>query len=651
MLISPSRTVPGPRSAAPCVALRRGLLAAALAAAVLTSAPAPALGLGEISQQSALGQALRLVVPITVAPGEELSGECVRLVARDRDGDGIPQVQDARVSLETTGTRPRLVITSVRGVYEPVIRVTVQAGCDAPVRREYTLLMDPLPIEAPTVAAESAGPAATVAAPASAAAGEGAPAAVPTAVPSAVPSAVPGAAGKPRGAARAAAPPAAKAARPPAKARPKATRKGAPSGTAAVRPPTPAPAPDKARLKVSRAAPAGGSPRGPDEDASATALQSQQDLANALEAETVVLRQRVAELSQAIDRMQREMTATQAAAQAAQAARVAAEEAAKASPWATALRWWEGNWPFLAALVGIASLLATGLLYRRRRAAAGDWPMGTLPDDRFEATYMGTAVPGAPAVAGPQGAEVDTAAGAMANAAAAKPASAAHDTGRRIGDVAVSELSQVTEEARVFLELGHADRAIEVLRDHIAQPRRSMPAAWLMLLDLYRTHGREQEFRKLAEDFHLQFNAQTPQWTDLPATDDVNAGLEGFPHIVRELTATWGTPACRDFLERLLYDNRKGRRMGFSFAAFNEILALRQLLDLVLADVDSDAAEERKLRAAWAAATGRPEPAPAPGAAAGAKPAAERRPVNLDLELDLTDAIKSPGRADPKPKP
>jgi hypothetical protein len=349
--------------------------------------------------------------------------------------------------------------------------------------------------------------------------------------------------------------------------------------------------------------------------------------------------------------MQREMTATQAAAQAAQAARVAAEEAAKASPWATALRWWEGNWPFLAALVGIASLLATGLLYRRRRAATGDWPLGPLPEDRFEATYMGTAVPGAPAVAGPQGAEVDTAAGAMANAAATKPASTAYDTGRRVGDVAVSELSQVTEEARVFLALGHADRAIEVLRDHIAQPRRSMPAAWLMLLDLYRTHGREQEFRKLAEDFHLQFNAQTPQWTDLPGTDDVNAGLEGFPHVVRELTATWGTPACRDFLERLLYDNRKGRRMGFSFAAFNEILALRQLLDLVLADVDPDAAEERKVRAAWAAATGRPEPAPAPtpAAAGDAKPAAGRRPVNLDLELDLTDAIKSPGRADPKP--
>ena len=50
--------------------------------------------------------------------------------------------------------------------------------------------------------------------------------------------------------------------------------------------------------------------------------------------------------------------------------------------------------------------------------------------------------------------------------------------------LAVSELWQVTEEARVYVELGHHDRAIEALQEHIRKLPRSVPAAWLMLLGL-----------------------------------------------------------------------------------------------------------------------------------------------------------------------
>ena len=78
--------------------------------------------------------------------------------------------------------------------------------------------------------------------------------------------------------------------------------------------------------------------------------------------------------------------------------------------------------------------------------------------------------------------------------------------------LAVSELSHVTEEARVFMALGHNDRAIEVLHEHIKRLPRSMPAAWLMLLDLYHASGNRPEFRRLAEDFHAHFNVQTPLW-------------------------------------------------------------------------------------------------------------------------------------------
>ena len=96
---------------------------------------------------------------------------------------------------------------------------------------------------------------------------------------------------------------------------------------------------------------------------------------------------------------------------------------------------------------------------------------------------------------------------------APSPASVDMTSTRDAADaLAVSELSHVTEEARVFMALGHNDRAIEVLHDHIRRLPRSTPAAWLMLLDLYHATGKRPEFRKLADDFHAQFNVQAPSW-------------------------------------------------------------------------------------------------------------------------------------------
>jgi hypothetical protein len=181
-----------------------------------------------------------------------------------------------------------------------------------------------------------------------------------------------------------------------------------------------------------------------------------------------------------------------------------------------------------------------------------------------------------------------------------------------------------------------------------------MPAAWLMLLDLYRHHGRKQEFTRLGELFHRQFNVQTPQWDGV--TEDVqrDQGLEAFAHIVARVTELWGTPDCRSYLERLLYDNRQGRRTGFSLTAYSEILFLRQLLELLLADPDRDAVEEARLRAAWAAAQqappreaapaapDRPPPKPVAGPDTQAREVPPLRvPLLLDLELDLDRVVGS----------
>ena len=136
-----------------------GLLAATLP---LTAA---GVGLGEVTQQSSLGQPLRIVVPVTVGPDEDGPAECFKLIGAEREGDGVPQLLFGRVNVERTPAGTRLVVTNGRPVNDPIVRITLQAGCESAVRREYMLFLDPPAIEAPVVAAESAPPQPAVAAP------------------------------------------------------------------------------------------------------------------------------------------------------------------------------------------------------------------------------------------------------------------------------------------------------------------------------------------------------------------------------------------------------------------------------------------------------------------------------------------------------
>ena len=192
--------------------------------------------------------------------------------------------------------------------------------------------------------------------------------------------------------------------------------------------------------------------------------------------------------------------------------------------------------------------------------------------------------------------------------------------------LAVSELSHVTEEARVFMALGHNDRAIEVLREHIRRLPRSMPAAWLMLLDLYHATGNRPEFRRLAEDFHVHFNVRTPLWEAFASEEQRISGLDGFPHVEAHLVELWRKPGCRAYLERLLYDNREGRRNGFPLSAYADILLLLQVLDAPEdVDIDRDLATVGKLGPTPAAPS-----TPGVRPAATAAPARTRRPMPPD---------------------
>jgi hypothetical protein len=114
---------------------------AALAGGLLHSGLVSAVALGNIAQQSSLGQPLRVVIPVALSKGETLTTSCLKLV-KDPE-PGAPQLVTGRVSVERTAAATRVVVTTPRAIDEPAMRLSLEAGCNGNVRRDYVLLLDP----------------------------------------------------------------------------------------------------------------------------------------------------------------------------------------------------------------------------------------------------------------------------------------------------------------------------------------------------------------------------------------------------------------------------------------------------------------------------------------------------------------------------
>ena len=143
----------------------RTLRLTALGAALLASAPAGAIGFGDIVLHSRVGEPLRAEVPINVEPGETLEGACFSLAPLN--GSDLPVVSSAKTRLTREGDRYRLLITGSKPIGEPIFVVGLRASCGTDLQRDFVLM----PSE-PLVFANL--PPAQVAAPAGAAANGGA---------------------------------------------------------------------------------------------------------------------------------------------------------------------------------------------------------------------------------------------------------------------------------------------------------------------------------------------------------------------------------------------------------------------------------------------------------------------------------------------
>jgi len=481
---------------------------------------AAALGLGEISVRSFLGQPLHATVALLdITPA--IAADCFSL---DASAGSIPPPPRAQLSIEQAGTQTLLHIRTSQPINDPVAQFVLVSSCEARLQRDYVVLLDP-PAQVEAVSVREV-PAVeqTAAAPISAPAPAGshrphrvkrAPAVTATARPSAA------------------------APRQPAAPRHQAAT-GAPRLVLSGKHRVPPAADTPLALRLDTHLPDLTRPR--PEKLTATELSDEntalsRKLAH-LEAQLVALQQRNAEL---------------------EARRVATPTMAPPPPKQPV------RWP--SYLLAIGFLTGGGLLatWLRRRdgnptslASHADAEPWTQPD-ALPALGDMTQMPGfmpptpqrMPEIAPPP-----------------------HEEGTEVKD-------DILDQAEVFMAHGHSDLAAHLLQEHLREAPTESPVPWLLLLDLLHRAGDTATYNTASAECRRYFNVDV---SNPPISQDLETGvgLESYPHLLEQLVHVWNSPDIEAFFNDLIYDHRGGTRMGFEPGAYRDILLLRAIAQQAL---------------------------------------------------------------------
>lgn len=154
-------------------------------------------------------------------------------------------------------------------------------------------------------------------------------------------------------------------------------------------------------------------------------------------------------------------------------------------------------------------------------------------------------------------------------------------------DVSVDELIDLEQQAEFFLVLGQDESAIEVLEGYIQSTTAASPMPFLKLLEIYRQLEMRGAYERTRMNFNLRFNAHAPLWDADPVHGHE---LKDYPGVVERLQALWSYPdKALAVLERSLM-RQDAESYTFDLPAYRELLFLYSVLrDLVERHADDGA--------------------------------------------------------------
>lgn len=133
----------------------------------------------------------------------------------------------------------------------------------------------------------------------------------------------------------------------------------------------------------------------------------------------------------------------------------------------------------------------------------------------------------------------------------------------------------VLDHADVFLSHGRAPLAIQLLQNHLLDHPKQSVTVWLFLLDLLAKENLEKLYEQTTEDCKLHFNVKIPAFSKSETAS--NESLEDFPRLTEGLKSVWNTPAALTYLDDLIYNNRLEPRAGLAKNLVEELVLLRSI--------------------------------------------------------------------------
>lgn len=151
----------------------------------------------------------------------------------------------------------------------------------------------------------------------------------------------------------------------------------------------------------------------------------------------------------------------------------------------------------------------------------------------------------------------------------------------------------VLDHADVFLSHGRTSLAIQLLQNHLLDFPKQSVTIWMYLLDLLAKENLQALYEQTALECKEHFNIKIADFSR--CEDESNSTLESYPRITSGLQQFWGKPAALTYLDDLIYNSRLEVRVGFHKNVIEELLLLRSVAQEELRTAEVIQMDEKKL--------------------------------------------------------
>ncbi len=151
----------------------------------------------------------------------------------------------------------------------------------------------------------------------------------------------------------------------------------------------------------------------------------------------------------------------------------------------------------------------------------------------------------------------------------------------------------ILDHADVFLSHGRTSLAIQLLQNHLIDHPKQSVTIWLFLLDLLAKENMEAAYEQTALECKEHFNIRIAEFSNDAAS--AKTTFEDFPRLHAALQELWGTPAALVFLDDLIYNSRLESRVGFEKSVIEELLLLKNIASETMSTAEVIQIDEKKL--------------------------------------------------------